>query len=173
MPDQESTPDEGQKPEAGKKDDADKPESADQPKTFDKEYVSSLRSEAADWRIKAQQATEKLQEYEEANASELEKAQNKATKAEQAKAEAEGKLLRFEVAAEKQIPADALDLLSGSTREELEARADRILDLIKSRTNDKQEPDFDGGAREPAEDTDPESAHNKLVADLLLGGSRT
>jgi hypothetical protein len=109
----------------------------------------------------------KLDEIEAANASEIEKAQAKATKAEQAAAQAEAKLTRFEVAAEKQIPADALDLLNGSSREELEASAEKILALVKNRTT-QNEPDFDGGAREPAPDPQtPEEAHNKAVLGML------
>jgi transcriptional regulator len=110
----------------------------------------------------------RLDELEQANASEIEKAQAKATKAEQAKAEAEAKLTRYEVAAEKQIPAEAMDLLTGSTREELEAKADKLLELVKSRTDSNEEPDFDGGAREPAPDPKtPEAAHNESVLALL------
>lgn len=141
------------------------PKPADKPpegetQTFDKEYVSKLRGEAADWRIKAQQATEKLSEYEEANKSELEKAQGKATKAEQRAAEAEAQLIRFEVAADKQLPKELVPRLRGNTREELEADADELLNLVKNRTETETKPDFDGGAREPAPETDPAKGFN-------------
>ena len=108
-----------------------------------------------------------MREFEEANSSELEKAQTKVTKAEQAKTEAETRLLRFEVAAAKQIPADAIDLLNGNSQEELEASADKILALVKNR-NTNETPDFDGGAREPApEALTPEQEHNKTVLALM------
>jgi hypothetical protein len=163
MPEQDSTPAEGQAPEATA--DTPKPESTEP--QFDKEYVSKIRSEAADWRIKAQQATEKLEEYEEQNASELEKAQKQAAKAQSEAQAAKTALLKYEVAAEKQVPQDAWDLLTGSTREELEAKADKLLTLVKSRTDTDTKPDFDGGAREPAPDADPATAHNREVLKLL------
>lgn len=136
-----------------------------EPKTFDADYVKQLRSEAAANRKARQEAEAKIAEYESANQSELEKLTGKLSKAEQAKADAEARLLRYEVATEKQIPADALDLLTGNTREELEAKADKLLSLVK---NQAPEPDFDGGARDPAPDTEsPESAHDKLALALI------
>jgi hypothetical protein len=162
-------PAEGQKPDAPKDEANTAPsENGESPKTFDKQYVSELRSEAANWRTKAQQAAEKLEEYEEANKSELEKAQTKATKAEQKAAEAEGRLLRFQVAAEKQLPKELISRLRGNTQEELAADADELLSLVKSRTDTEKTPDFDGGAREPA--PEPKSAdeqHNESVLRLL------
>jgi hypothetical protein len=117
---------------------------------------------------RANELAAKVQEFESANQSELEKLTGKLTKAEQAAAKAEGQLLRFEVAKEKEIPAEAIDLLNGSSREELEASADKILNLVKNRTENDNEPDFDGGAREPAPNTDPSQAHNDTI--LTLAG---
>jgi hypothetical protein len=135
--------------------------------TFDADYVKTLRAEAARHRKEAQEAKAKAAEYEERDKSELEKLSGKLSKLEQEKANAEGALLRYEVAAEKQVPADALDLLTGNTREELEAKADKLLELVKSR-NTNESPDFDGGAREPADEPlDPEQQHSKDVLKLL------
>ena len=122
-------------------------------------------AKAADDARKAAEA--KVQEFEEKDKSELEKLTGKLTKAETKAAEAESKLLRFTVAAEKQIPAEAVDLLQGTTREDLEANADKILELVKSRNANEEKPDFDGGAREPAPDADPEKQHNNDVLKLL------
>lgn len=167
MTEQDSTPDEGQEPEA--KDDTEQaPESAT-PKSFDADYVKQLRAEAARHRKEAQEARAKAQEYEDRDKSELEKLTTKVAKLEADKANAETQLLRFEVAKEKEIPAEAIDLLNGKSREDLEASADKILNLVKSRTDNQEPPDFDGGAREPAPDADPETAHNQLVADMILG----
>lgn len=55
--------------------------------------------------------------------SELEEAQKRA-------AEAEAKALRYEVAAEKQLPAGVADLLTASTREDLVRQADALLSAI-------------------------------------------
>lgn len=166
---QEDTPAEGSTP------DAPEPKAdATEAKTFDADYVKSLRSEAAKYRTEAQEARSKIEEYESANQTELEKLTGKLTKEAKAREDAERKLLRYEVAADKEIPADALDLLTGDTREELEAKADKLLELVKSRTTDTQEPDFDGGPREPTADPKPpDQAHNDFITKLLTGGQVT
>ena len=144
-----------------------KPEENKNPDTFPREYVEQLRSEAAAQRTARQEAEKKVEEFENANATELEKAQSKASKAEQKAAEAESKLLRFTVAAEKEVPADAVAFLQGNTREELEASADKLLTLVKS-SNGNDKTDFDGGAREPApESKTPEQAHNDLIMQMI------
>lgn len=135
--------------------------------TFDADYVKTLRAEAARHRKEAQEAKAKAAEYEERDKSELEKLTGKLSRLEQEKANAESALLRFEVAAEKEVPSDYLDLLVGSTRDELEAKADKIVQLAKSRNNNDS-PDFDGGAREPApEALTPEQQHNKDLLNML------
>lgn len=63
-------------------------------------------------------------EITDANKSAIDKAVDRAAKAEARAAEVEVRALRAEVAADKGVPAD---LLSGSTQEELEASADRLL----------------------------------------------
>lgn len=109
----------------------------------------------------------RLDELEAANATEVEKANKKVTTEKERADAAEAKLLRFEVAAEKEVPADYLDLLVGNTRDELEAKAEKIVQLVKSRNESNDPPDFNGGAREPAPDTQtPDQAHNALILGL-------
>jgi hypothetical protein len=157
----------------------DKPDGESGTTTFTQDQVNDLiakekgkiqsRYEGFD-DLKAKAA--ELDSIKEANASELEKAQGKATKAEQRAEKAEARLLRFEVAKDKEIPAEAVDLLSGSSREDLEASADKILNLVKSR-NDNTAPDFDGGARDPApEPLSPEEQHNRDIVAALFSGTR-
>lgn len=127
--------------------------------------LEAWKQRAKDAEKAAREAQQRVQQYEDANKSELEKLAGKLTKAEQAKADAEARLLRYEVATEKQIPADAMDLLTGSTREELEAKADKLLTFVKK---PEATPEFDGGARDPA--PAPKSAdqeHNDLVTQLF------
>jgi hypothetical protein len=162
-----TTPQEGQepKPAAEPKEDQEPKGKQPPPETFDREYVEKLRAEAAKHRTEAQEAKARAQEYEDRDKSELEKLDGKLKKAEEAKLAADTKLLRFEVAAEKKVPADAVALLSGTTREELEAQADKLLELTKEAG---KSPDFDGGAREPApEQRKPEEAHNRDLLKLL------
>lgn len=85
-------------------------------------------------------ASARIDEFEAANRSELENAQAAVAKAEAAKAELEARavaaetaLLRYKVAHGKGITGNALDLLVGSTREELEKKADSILALTANR----------------------------------------
>lgn len=105
----------------------------------------------------------KLAEIEEASASELEKAQKKAAETESKLAETQARLLRHEVATEKEVPAKLVPLLTATSKEELEAQADLILENAKPAT-----PDFDGGSREPVEEPlTPEQEHNKLFLQAL------
>lgn len=145
---------------------AEAPEAEADAKQFDESYVKKLRAEAAKYRTEAQEAKAKAQEYEDAQKSELEKAQDKLQQIETAKADAEAKLLRYEVATEKGIQGNLMDLLTGSTKEELEAKADLILENVKPAEAPKAT--FDGGPREPAPDPKtPDQAHNDLIVGLL------
>ena len=170
MPEQGAeAPQEAQEATQNTTDDASTEPQGDGAKTFDADYVRQLRAEAAKYRKEAQEAKSKAQEYEDRDKTELEKLNGKLSKAEQAKLDAEQRLLRYEVAAEKQVPAEALELLTGSTREELEAKADKLLALVQK---PEPTPDFDGGAREtaPAAQT-PEQAHDAFIAGLISGKS--
>jgi hypothetical protein len=132
-PEAEATPpSEGQEPKAQSK-----PTGFDALPAETQAEIKKLRAEAASARVR-------LQEHEDAQKSELEKAQTKAQRAEQKAQEAEAKLLRHEVAAEKNLPAKLASFLSGS-REEMEAQAAVLLEEAKPAA-----PDFDGGTREPA-----------------------
>lgn len=167
---QEDTPQpEGQAPEDTPTSEGQEPQGDDKPETFSRDYVESLRAESAKNRKKAQEAAAKVQEYEDQNKSELEKLAGKLQKAEQAKAEAEASLLRYEVAQEKEVPAKLVPLLTATDREGLESQADLIVENAKANA---PKPEFDGGAREPAPEVlTPEQEHNKLVASMLLGGN--
>jgi hypothetical protein len=134
-------------------------------KTFDEGYVKQLRAEAAQHRREAQEARAKVQEYESANQSEVEKLTSKLAKAEERANTAEGRLTRFQVATEKQLPAELVDRLQGSTPEELAADADKLLELVKK---PEVTPEFDGGTREPAPEAQkPEDAHDNLALSIL------
>lgn len=135
-------------------------------KTFDESYVKKLRAEAAKHRKEAAEAKAKAQEYEDAQKSELERAQDKLTQLETAKADAEARLLRYEVAAEKNVPGNLMDLLVGDSKEELEAKADLILENVKPA--EAPQATFEGGPREPApEPKTADQAHNELIVGLL------
>jgi hypothetical protein len=164
-----AAPAEGQEPKADEPKEAPdtQPSASGEPTTFSPEYVKELRAEAARHRKEAQEAKAKASEYEDRDKSELEKITGKLTKAEERAQAAENTLLRFQVAAEKQLPKELIPRLRGSTEEELAADADELLNLVKSR-NDNDKPDFDGGAREPApEPKTPEEQHNEAILGLM------
>lgn len=143
---------------------------ADEPKVFDESYVKQLREENAKYRTRAQEAESKVQEHEDAQKSEAEKqaeetarlkAENDALKADK---------IRFEVATEKQLPAELVGRLQGKTKEELAADADKLLALVKPGETTQAAPSFDGGARTSSpEATTPEQAHGQAIAGLLTG----
>lgn len=140
---------------------------ADKPDTV-KRIIDAERNRAKEARKRADAAEAKVKEYEDANASDLDKAAAKAEKAEKARLDAEAKLLRYEIATAKAVPADAIDLLTATTREALEAQADSILALAKSATDAAAS--FDGGARTPAaKEQTPEEAHADFLGKLLGG----
>jgi hypothetical protein len=102
-------------------------------KTFTQEQVNALLAEQmrkdgaklADYKdLKAKAA--RLDELEEKNKTDLQKQQERAEAAERRAAEAEAKAIRAEVAAEKGVP---LNLLAGTTREELQVSADALLEF--------------------------------------------
>jgi len=64
---------------------------------------------------------------EESQKTELQKAADRALAAETALAEVTARALRAEIASAKQLPASALPLLTGTTKEEIEASADALL----------------------------------------------
>lgn len=82
-------------------------------------------------------------EFTEAQKSELEKALDDAQKAAARAEAAEARELRAEVAADKGVPRN---LLSGNTREEMEASADELL-AFRGPTTPAPPVDFGGGKR--------------------------
>lgn len=119
----------------------------------EKAQETDWEAEARKWKelsrkneARMKENAEKARLYDEAQEqgkSELQKAQEAAAKAE-ARADAlESKVLRAQVAAAKGVDAD---LLSGSTQEELEASADRLLEWRGAQTP-KGAPSSDAGVR--------------------------
>jgi len=100
------------------------------------QHLKAARAEAKEWRAKFQEAQgrlSKLDELEDASRSELEKAANRAAKAEQAAQSASLEALRWQVAAERGLPAALARRLQGSTKAELEADADDLVQMAQPR----------------------------------------
>lgn len=164
----EATPAADAKPEEPGAPEGPKPEKTEPtPKVPDDAYVKSLRKEASESRKQLETANAKLRELEDRDKSESEKLTQRAAESERRAVEAEARLLRVEIAAERKMAATAVGLLTGATREEIEASADRLAAFAKE--NEKAPPNFDGGARrdQPAESQTAEEAHNDWLMRAL------
>lgn len=101
------------------------------------------KAQARKWEARAKDAqadrelAAKWREYEASQKSEYEKLSEELAAAKAVADQATSKLVRYEVAANKGIPADAIDLLSGSNQEELEAAAEKLLALISDQSKPK------------------------------------
>lgn len=87
----------------------------------------------------------KWREYEQSQKSEHELLAERLSEADAKAAQAMAQLARYEVASSKGIPSEAVDLLTGNTREELEAAADKLLALIANQSKSAQKPDPNQG----------------------------
>lgn len=98
------------------------------------------KAEARKWEARAKaskadsEAAAKWREYEQAQKPVQERLAEELAQAKAEASEASTRLLRFEIASRKGIPAEALDLLTGSSSEELEANADKLLSLIANQS---------------------------------------
>ena len=98
----------------------------------------------------------RLQQFEDRDKTEAQKLTDAKTAAEQQAAEATAKLLRYEVAAAKKLPAEWASRLQGSTQEDLEADADALLGALGAQQQ-AATPSYDGGVRQTAKATDMNS----------------
>jgi hypothetical protein len=153
---------EGQEPEAG--DDKDKSEGKGEPKSYPESYVRQLRREAAASRNRLAEVEEKLQEHEDRDKSEVEKLTTRAEAAEKRATDAETRALRYEVAAERGLDPAAASFLTGTTREELELRAEELERLLGEQGTKDRPADFHRGARQPVpEKGPPDKEHNEFL----------
>jgi hypothetical protein len=132
---------------------AENPKAVERLITSEREARRAADTAAAEAKAAADKATAKVQEFENAKKTDQEKLaderdelKTKATEANEKAATAEADALRVRVALEKKLPAELIDRLRGTTKEELEADADALLKLVKP----AEAVDFDGGIRKPA-----------------------
>jgi hypothetical protein len=159
--------DEGQAPD-GNDDGSDAEKDAGkEPRSYPEVYVRQLRREAASHRNRTAELEEKLQEFTDRDKTEQERLAERAAAAEKRASDAETRVLRYEVAAERGLDAAAASFLTGSTREELELRAEELEKLLGDRPKPAAA-GFDGGARRPApEKGPPEKEHNDFLLRAL------
>lgn len=132
---------------------------------WEKKY-KEMQQHSREWEKRAkaaEPAAKKLSEIEEANKSELEKAQAALAAAEKRAQETELASLRASVALEKGLTPTQAKRLIGSTREELEADADELLEDIKN-TKPAAAPSTDGQGKtgEPVGQTKQITSQDEL-----------
>lgn len=113
------------------------------------------KAEARKWETRAKadyDAANKWREYENSLKPEQERVKDELAAV---KAEAEAAkiaLMKYEVATSKNLSPEALELLTGSTKEELEAKAEALLSLIDKSVKPKVQPNPEQG--KPVNSTD-------------------
>ena len=110
---------------------ADDAKPARTPEQYEAE-LAKVRREAANYRTKLREVeplAKKAQEAEDANKTEIQKAADRAQRAEQALQEQATGYTRLELAVQYNIPPDDIDLIGSGTREEMDARAARLAAL--------------------------------------------
>jgi hypothetical protein len=112
------------------------------------------KAEARKWENRAKsakadsEAAQKWREYEKSLKPEQERLADELAQAKSEAIEASTKLMKYEIANQKGIPGDAIDLLTGQTREDLEASADKLLSLIANQSNKPTKADVNQGKPE-------------------------
>jgi hypothetical protein len=121
------------------------------------------KKEARKWEARAKadkELADKYREYESSQKTDFEKLQEELNDY-KSKAEAnELAKLKLEVATDKELPREALDLLTGSNREELEAKAEALLSLIGKSVKPNIQPNPEQG--KPAVTTNQITSRDQL-----------
>lgn len=160
MPDDVTPPSEVPEPEAEETEHKFEQYPADHPLV---KRLEALKAEIKE----AKPKVKRLAELEEASKSDAEKAADRIA-AETSRADAaETALLRYQIAGEVGIPSKAVKLLAGSTRDEIEASAKDVLELIgESGKPRPPKPDPNQGRTSP-EATTPASQFASFLQDQL------
>jgi uncharacterized FlaG/YvyC family protein len=107
------------------------------------------KAESRKWEARAKSSkadADKWRQYEESQKSEDEKRAEELERVRGELASERTSRLKLEIAAEKGIPSEAIKLLDGSTREEIEEKAAALLQLIGDQSKPKApKPDSDQG----------------------------
>ena len=128
-------------------------EQSDAPKPKPTETVEFWKQKAREQEARAKanaDAATRLQEFEDRDKTEAQKAIERAEAAERRAAEVEARALRLEVAAEKGLTPAQAKRLVGDTREALEADADELLETFKPAAEQATAQSLDLGTRSAA-----------------------
>jgi len=128
-----------------------------------KKALDAERREKRAAEKRANELEARLKEFEDRDKTELQRAIERAEAAESRISEIESRALRLEVAAEKGLTTAQAKRLVGTTREELEADADELLETFK--VAEPKAPSFDLGAK-PDPKNEPTNARERINAGL-------
>ncbi|MFB7162323.1 hypothetical protein [Streptomyces sp. NPDC056242] len=107
----------------------------------------------------------RLQAFEDRDKTDAQKLTEAKTAAEKDAQDARSKLMRFEIAAAKKLPAEWAARLQGSTKEDLEADAEALLEALGTQQQ-RNTPSYDGGVRTGAPATTDMNALIRRAAGL-------
>lgn len=145
--------DDDAKPDKGGKSDKDEPDEVTKWKTLARKHEGQLKKlgiKSPEEVEELRNAARRLRELEDADKSESEKAKEEAAREKKRADEAEARLVRLEVGAEKGLTPSQARRLVGSTREELEADADELLEAFGGSKDKKGDGDErPGGLKRP------------------------
>lgn len=128
-----------------------------------KKALDSERREKRAAEKRANELEARLKEFEARDLSEQERALKRAEEAETRLREIESHAMRLEVASEKGLTPAQAKRLVGSTREELEADADELLDTFKPA--EPASPSLDLGRR-PSPTSEPSTPRERIAEGL-------
>lgn len=123
-----------------------------------RDHVAKIRDEAAKYRTRAREfaddsayeaaknAVAKLREIEDAEKTEVQRANEAREAAEKLAKESATQLARVKAVARHGLSEDALEFLSGETEEEIEERAKRLAEMTKAKPRGDRRPDPSQGS---------------------------
>jgi len=128
-----------------------------------KRAIAAERKAAREAQRRADELASRLKAFEDRDKTEQQRAMERAETAEKALRDAESRAIRYEVAAEKGLSVKQAARLIGSTREELEADADELLNDLGVSVRRVPVPSFDQGARGTAAPADMNAALRRMA----------
>jgi hypothetical protein len=139
--------------------------------------IAKLRKENASWRTKYREAepiVQKHQEMEQAQKTELQRAQEALEQERRSRTEIETGYTRLELAVAENIPPDYIDLIGSGSREEMEANAKRIGALVAANMKTPPPPSDRPveGLRPGATPEPPKPADDSYPADWIPNRQR-
>lgn len=112
-----------------------------------RDAIRKERRAARDATKRATELEARLKELEDRDKTEAQRLTERAAELEREANAAKGELMRYQIAADKKLPADLVEFLTGDSREELEAKADKLLERFNAQQQPPRVGGHDGGPR--------------------------